>query len=241
MTKPWLCKPNRPAWMQRLARRLSTRKLRIAERVIRRANRDARIESHVADFLEPQVAKSVLNCDYLFLAADTMRARLLFNAIVHQYLIPGVQIGSKVSADTTTGHIESVHSIVRPVTPEDGCLLCNQLINSSKLQEEGQTAQERRAQRYVDDAEIASPSVITLNAIAASQAANDFMLYMTGLTEKDSNKGYMRFMPLTREVFIDATRKAQNCSECGNVGRTRLGRGDLGPRLPTFHEPHPEG
>ena len=40
-----------------------------------------------------------MDCDYLFLAADTMRARLLFNAIVHQYLVPGVQVGAKVHED----------------------------------------------------------------------------------------------------------------------------------------------
>lgn len=39
-------------------------------------------------------------CDYLFLAADSMRARLVFNALVHQYLIPGVQLGSKIRTGT---------------------------------------------------------------------------------------------------------------------------------------------
>jgi hypothetical protein len=46
-----------------------------------------------------KAAKKLLDRDYLFLAAGTMRARLLIDAIVHQYLIPAVQIGSKVSRD----------------------------------------------------------------------------------------------------------------------------------------------
>ena len=41
----------------------------------------------LGNFLEAEVAAKFTNRDYLFLAADTMRARLLFNAIVHQYLI----------------------------------------------------------------------------------------------------------------------------------------------------------
>lgn len=233
----WFFKSGWPRWVQKLAQRLSARKLRIAKRVIHRANAKARIELLAEDLLEPHVAARLLDCDYVFLAADTMRARLLFNAIVHQYLIPGVQMGSKVTADESTGEIVGVHSIARPVTPECGCLLCNGLINPAKLQEEGQTARERRAQRYVDDANITAPSVITLNALAASQAANDFMLYMTGLTQPNASTGYMRFMPLTREVFVDAPRRSPDCSECGNGPRSRLARGDLGSRLPTFHRP----
>lgn len=230
----WLAEPARPDWMRRLARCFSARKLRIARRLIRRANPRATVECFACDFLEPRVASAVLDCDYQFLAADSMRARLLFNAIVHQYLIPGVQVGSKVSADKANGQIDAIHAICRPVSPECGCLMCNGLINAAKLQEEGQTARERRAQRYVDDDEIAAPSVITLNALGAAQAANDFMLYITGLTRGTARNGYQRFMPLTREAFIDAPRKAADCRECGASRGSRLARGDLGPRLPIY-------
>jgi hypothetical protein len=233
----WFTGPGWPRWVRRLAERLSAKKVRIANRVIRRANPTARIEAIAKDVLEPSAAARLLDCDYIFLAADSMRARLLFNAIVHQYLIPGVQIGSKVSADKATGDIASIHSIARPVTSESGCLLCNQLINQAKLQEEGQTAAERRAQKYVDDPDVAAPSVITLNVTAASQAVNDFMLYMTGLTRSNARVGYTRFMPLTREVFLDIPRQSRECSECSAKGRSRLGRGDLGPRLPTYYSP----
>ena len=234
----WLRHPSRPAWLHHWGERLSTHKVRIAQRVIRRANPKARVEIFTQDFLEPEVTRSVLGADYLFLAADSMRARLLFNAIVHQYLIPGVQIGSRVSADAASGEITSMHAISRPVTPECGCLLCNQVINRAKLQEEGQHEAEIRAQRYIDDPEVAAPSVITLNARAASQAADDFLHYMTGLTAEDAHTGYLRFMPLTREVSIDEPRRESDCSECGE-GRSRLGRGDIGPRLPTYQRPPP--
>lgn len=225
-----------PKWLQHIAQRLCAKKVRIARRVIRRANSKARIESYATNFLEPATAAAVLDCDYLFLAADSMGARLLFNAIVHQYLIPGVQVGAKVSA-TEQGEISSIHTACRPVTPECGCLLCNGLINAAKLQEEGQTARERRAQRYVDDEEVAAPSVITLNADVASQAATDFMFYMTGLTDPNANRGYLRFAPMTREAFYEEPRKSPDCRECSGTPLSRLARGELGPRLPTFYRP----
>ena len=55
------------------------------------------------DVAKESVAKALTACDYLFLAADSMRARLVVNAIIHQYLIPGVQLGSKIRPDATGG------------------------------------------------------------------------------------------------------------------------------------------
>jgi lantibiotic modifying enzyme len=80
------------------------------------------------NILDPAAAAAVLDCDYIFLAADEMRARLLVNAMVHQYLIPGAQIGSKVSVDDA-GQLTDVFSVVRPLRPGLNCLWCNQLIN----------------------------------------------------------------------------------------------------------------
>jgi molybdopterin/thiamine biosynthesis adenylyltransferase len=231
----WFFDGRWPAWLQSIALRFCARKIRIAKRIIRRANAHARIEAYATDFLEPESAARTLDCDYLFLAADSMRARLLFNAIVHQYLIPGVQVGAKVSADESTGEITGIHTISRPINAECGCLLCNGLINAAKLQDEGQTARELREQRYVDDDTVAAPSVITLNATVASQAANDFLFYMTGLTDPTANAGYLRFSPQTREAFYEEPRRSSECGECSGVVRSRLARGDLGRRLPTFY------
>jgi hypothetical protein len=230
MRSPW------PKWVQDLAQKTATHKVAIAKRVIRAANRRACTEALPFDVLEPEVAAKLLNCDYLFLAADSMRARLLVNAIVHQYLIPAVQVGSKVVHEKETGEITGVHTIVRPMTPECGCLWCNQLISRAKLQEEGQTERERQAQRYVDDPTIAAPSVITLNAVGAAHAANDFLFYMTGLSEAEASTAFMRFMPRSRRVSLDKPRKSPDCTECGDGPNGRLGKGDAGKRLPTFHK-----
>ncbi|RWQ63236.1 MAG: hypothetical protein EOS85_35090 [Mesorhizobium sp.] len=220
--------------MRRFAASTATPKVKIASRVIRAANRSAIVEALQADVLQPHVAARLLDCDYLFLAADTM---LLINAIVHQYLIPGVQVGSKVVHNKDTGQLTGVHTIIRPITPECGCLWCNQLINRAKLQEEAQTERERNAQRYVDEQQVASPSVITLNAVGAAQAANEFLFYMTGLTNGDASTAYMRFDPRARHVSLDSPRRSFDCTECGNGSKGRLARGDLGKRLPMFHAP----
>ena len=225
--------PGLPSWLNKAALRWGTTKVTIAARVIRKANPSALIHAIHGDVLEPANALALLDCDYIFLAADTMRARLLFNQIVHQYLIPGVQVGSKVSTDTDTGEVTDVFSIVRPVSPEIGCLWCNQVINRAKLQEECQTEDERRAQRYVDEPDLIAPSVITLNAVGAAHAANDFLFYMTGLADPEAPLSYLRHMARTRISTALQPRRDPSCSECGHETKSRLARGD-GPHLHTL-------
>ncbi len=215
-----------PKWVHRLADQYSAFKVQIAERVIHQANPSAKVEAIVGNVQEAQNARALLGCDYIFLAADSMSARLLVNQIVHQYYIPSVQIGSKVSTDKVSGEVQSVFSVVRPVSPDAGCLWCNQAINPAKLQEEAQTEQERRAQRYIDEPEIVAPSVITLNAVGAAHAVNDFLFYMTGLREASGTSAYMRHMPTKRQTWWDQPRKDQGCPECSGSTRSRLGLGD---------------
>ena len=93
--------------------------MRMAARNIRRANRDARISVLARDFLDADIAARFTDCDFLFLAADTMGARLLFNAIVHQYGIPGIQVGAKIPV-AEDGEVGNVFCVSRMVTPEQG-------------------------------------------------------------------------------------------------------------------------
>ena len=224
-------KDRRVSWIQRLGQRIATPKVRIARRVGRKANPACRIDAIQGDITDPIVARRFTDCDYLFLAADGMQSRLVFNAMVHQYLIPGVQMGAKIVPDRATGEILDVFSVARPVTPDRGCLWCNQLISPAGLQREAATAGERRAQRYVDEPDVVAPSVITLNATAASQATNDFLFAFTGLTRRQSSLAYVRFKPRDRAIALDEPRAEESCLECGLRMDSRRAVGD-GRSLP---------
>jgi hypothetical protein len=160
-----------------------------------------------------------------------MQARLLFNAITHQFLVPGAQLGSKVSLSSTTGEVLDVHSVVRPVTPDEGCLWCNELISPQRLAEESLSESDRAAQRYVDDPDVAAPSVITLNAVAAANAATDFLFVFTGLVEPGAAGDYLRSRPMRRDVRLDRPRRDPSCPECGREPGSRFAHGD-GAALP---------
>lgn len=223
-----LTSTGRPAWVRKIGDRLSTKKVALSARVAKRANPSITLEPIYGDFLRPEVATRLFDCDFLFLAADPMPARLLFNAIVQQYAIPGVQIGAKVRVNEESGAVIDVYTAARPVSPDSGCLSCNGLIPADKLQEQAIQPEERRRQRYVNDTDVDAPSVITLNATAACVAANDFLFTVTGLTLDSASMDYVCFRPRERDIRFDEPRRSAECLDCG----FRRARGDLGPRLP---------
>jgi hypothetical protein len=227
----WFADQRWPARLRAWGKRHARPKVDVARRLARDADPDVHVEAIFGDVLESANAARFTDVDYLFLAADTMQARLLFNSIVHQFLVPGVQLGSKVSLSATTGQVLDVHSVVRPVTPDEGCLWCNELISPQRLAEEALSERERAAQRYVDDPEVAAPSVITLNAIAAANAATDFLFAVTGLVEPDAAGDYLRSRPRVRDVRWDRPRRDPDCPESGLHSGSRFARGD-GASLP---------
>lgn len=228
----WLADEGKPGWLRGLAMRQAARKVTIAARLARSANQKGRVEAIPGDIVDETVARRFTDCDYLFLAADSMQARLVFNALVHQFLIPGMQLGTKVPVDPDSGAVGDVFTVTRPVAPEAGCLWCNGLISASGLQDEAMSDEERRAQRYVDEPEVIAPSVITLNAIAAALGTTDFLFGVTGLLSPDAAHEYLRVLPRHGDVHFDIPRKDADCIECGAGTASRRGRGDAWP-LPT--------
>jgi hypothetical protein len=216
-------------WIQRIGEKIARTKVSVAKRVARQANPRIEYRPVVGDITDQQVANQLRDADFMFLCADSMQSRLVFNALVHQYLIPGVQIGSKVSIDTKSGRIGNVFSVARFILPEQrgGCLLCNGLISADMLQEEALSNEERRQQKYVEDDLIAAPSVITLNAVGAAQATNQFLFHFLGLFDHDHvRRGYSMYYARENVWRQAETRSDDSCLHCGVSTSSVYGRGD---------------
>ncbi len=97
--RSWFVADSRPSSFKRLGERLARFKTSIAAKVARNANPRIVIDQIRDDIAIDAVAKRFIDCDFLFLAADSQRSRLVFNALVHQYLIPGAQVGAKVQVN----------------------------------------------------------------------------------------------------------------------------------------------
>ena len=207
----------------RLLRRKPAYKVNIAERVARDANPDIRYEAIVGNVTEPAVAERLIDCDAIFLAADTMQARLVVNAICHQYLIPTWQVGAKVISDPE-GNILDVFSVVRHLVPGQSCLWCSELIDPTRLAEEATSPQQRDAQRYVDN--VRAPSVITLNAVACAHAVDHYLFSTLALLEMPEEVHWLTYRATpTYEPYltVEPPRQGTTCTECqGRLGAGRL-------------------
>ena len=172
------------------------------------------------DVARASVARLLRDCDFVFLAADSMRARLVVNALAHQYFLPVAQLGAKVRPGPD-GSLEDAMSAVRLVTPGHACLWCNQLIDPNRLALEAKTEEERRAQAY--GVEEPNPSVISLNAVSAAHAVNDFLFYFLGLTREPAPP-FQHFHFVQSVVRRVLPRRDPECRECSRSGR--FGKGD---------------
>jgi hypothetical protein len=201
-----------------------TLKVRIAERVAQQASAHVRVTTITGDAARVGIARQLLDSDYLFLAADSMRARLVFNAIAHQYFIPGVQMGTKITIDADSRELLAAHSSVRHIVPGAACLVCNQLVDFHRIADEWKTERERAEQRY--GTSIADPSVITMNAVAAAHAVNDFLMYYVGLAQPADRTQFRRFDHLRTAVKDELPRRSADCTECSTSTDSRFGMGD---------------
>lgn len=224
------------AWLQSsplkllrsLGRLTSTYKVDIGRRVARTAMPRMRYDGIVGNIVDIDTAMKLVDCDFIFLAADSMQSRLVFNALVHQYLIPGVQVGVKIPVDQATGEIGEIVANTRFVLPHPlgGCLKCHELISSDMLQDESYSDDDRRRQRYVDSDDVVAPSVITMNAVSSAPAVNDFMLMFTGLLNDEVRLRHRKNYPRRRVVkYTDGVEKSA-CTHCGFEHRSIRGRGD---------------
>jgi molybdopterin/thiamine biosynthesis adenylyltransferase len=220
-------------WFQSIGHQLAAYKVHVARRVARQANRHVRYTPIVRDITSMDAAHAIKDADFIFLCADSAQARLVFNALVHQYLIPGFQVGAKVPVNKSDGTVGDVFVASRPVFPypSGGCLDCNQLIPSSQLQDEAISPEERRQKGYVDDPSVHAPSVITLNALACAQAANDFLFGYLGLFHDNRDERYLLEFCRERRWRPGDRAHLPNCLHCALTRQSIYARGD-GVTLP---------
>jgi len=206
-------------------------KVEIARRVALSATPTPDVEVVAGDVADDAVARSLRTCDYVFLAADSMRARLVFNALVHQYLIPGVQLGAKV--DTPRGEALRAWSAIRAVRPGKGCLWCNGLIDPTQLALESKSDEERKTQNY--GTLEPNPSVITLNAVAAAHGVNEFLFDYLSIRTPRAELEYLHLASAGSDMPSRAQpRKDMACRECSAVAGSRFAMGDA-RQLPTIN------
>ena len=118
------------------------------------------------------------------------------------------------------GNLEDAMCAVRHIRPGTGCLWCNGLIDPTQLAIEAKSDSERKQQAY--GVQEPNPSVITLNAVAAAHAVNDFLFDFLGLRTGDVEAAYHHFHFHRGKAQRVMPRRSAECRECVH----RLAMGD---------------
>ncbi|MDR6395901.1 ThiF family adenylyltransferase [Herbaspirillum seropedicae] len=199
-------------------------KVDIAKRLILSVDPNAEIEALSVEISKDGAYRSLLSCDYVFLAADSAVARLTCNAVAHQYHIPMLQVGTKVVLKEDQPPI--VFGAVRKITPGHGCLWCNGLIDRKELAETGKSEEQLRSEQY--GVKVANPSVVTFNAEVAGRALNQFLLQFASEGAGEHDLGdYQMLNLLTGNRELIEARSASDCPFC--QAASRLGTADSIP------------
>lgn len=193
-------------------------KTQIAVRHAREMANHTRLQPIADDVSRQSVAQVLRDCDFIFLAADSMRARLVVNALAHQYLIPVIQTGTKIRQGKF-GDIDDAMCAVRHIRPGSGCLWCNGFVDPTQLAIEAKSDTERKEQAY--GVQEPNPSVITLNAVTAAHAVNDFLFDFLSLRKEEVEAAYHHFHFHQGRTQIVMPRKSLECREC--VQRLAMG------------------
>lgn len=189
-------------------------KVALGRRNARRANPQVEVKIMKLRVQDPEALQALSQCDWIFLAADGHAARHWVNAIVETYLIPATEVGVMVPVDDA-GDVSRIHTVYRRMTPGRGCFWCNNLIDATKLAVDMLPDTERKAAGYVED--VPAPSVITLNAAAAGQAATDFMLAVTDLHHEEVAGQHLEFVRTGQAASL-LPRRDVDCRWCGDAG-----------------------
>jgi hypothetical protein len=208
----------------------------VARRVAKQANPIIQYEAIHGDVRDQHVADRFRSCDAIFLAGDTFASRNVFNRLIHQFLIPGFNIGTKIEPDLRTGVVKAIRTHYRVVLPQigGGCLDCNGLIPEERLRREELSPEEIKAQAYFGEGlaeEVPEPSVITLNVLSAAQAVTDFMLMFTGLYPTGTEITSQRNEVLDRRLIRIGHIRRADCPTCSSLDGSSFAMGDE-ERLP---------
>jgi molybdopterin/thiamine biosynthesis adenylyltransferase len=69
---------------------LSRPKVQITRLVARETNPRIQFDAIQGNVVDLAIARQIADTDFLFLATDSIQSRLIFNELVHQYMIPDI-------------------------------------------------------------------------------------------------------------------------------------------------------
>ncbi|MDE2105185.1 MAG: ThiF family adenylyltransferase [Patescibacteria group bacterium] len=177
-----------------------------------------------------EAVNALANCDVVFGCMDSHDGRRTLNRLSNYYLLPYFDCGVGLQADGVGG-IDEICAACHYVQPGRSTLLDRGVIRQERADAEaiarGNPAEYQRlhAQKYLEGVEVENPSVVTVNALAASLVMNEFLARIHPFrSEANERMASIRFN--LGEMYLDLESEVS----AGSLPRS-LGKGDVEPLL----------
>lgn len=205
---------------------IGKKKVKIASNYLKKISKDIEVTAFPEKV--QQSKEEFKDCDVIFGCVDTEAARLTLNEISLKYFIPYIDTGTEIFMDDKK--MCDIGGQVRVVIPSvTGCLECMGGIDKEMAALESlddESLRIRDSAGYVRGTDITpTPSVITLNTIIASMAAQEFLNIAQGIEEPASAFNYLKYNAKSSDIERLVFEKSESCPLCGSGGI--LGSGDI--------------
>lgn len=200
-------------------------KVNVAARHVKAISLGAEVVALQGDVANDEVARALLDADFIFGCTDSMASRAVLNQLAYQFLIPCIDMG--VGIHVVDGDVRFIAGRVQMLSPGLACLVCTDKLDFEQVRREMMTETQRKADPYIQGEVVPQPAVISLNSTVSSAAVTMFLAAVTGVPSAARMLTYDGKLGTMRAAGMDPRAGCVACAEEGG-----LGRGDRWP-LPT--------
>lgn len=196
---------------------VGTLKVDVAAAHIWRINPDADLEVLAGDVVDDSVSRALVGVDFIFACTDSHASRAVVNQLAYQYLIPCIDMG--VGIHVKDDVIRFIAGRVQMLSAGLPCLICTDKLDYEQVRREMLTEEQRKADQYIQGADVKQPAVISLNSSMASAAVTMFLASVAGVPSAARMLSYDGKLGTMRAAAMDPRPGCVACSEKGGLGR----------------------
>ena len=191
-------------------------KCEIAARYVHQFSSGAEVREVRGDIVHASVARHLVDADVIFSCTDSHGSRSVIQQVAYQYLIPCIDIGSTIT--TTAGKVTGIFGRIQLVGPDQPCLWCSDLLSSEEVRRDMMNKFERKADPYIQGANVPAPSVISINGTVVSLAVTMLLGVVTSIPVRSRHLIYNAGISNLRSVRGNAKDDCFICSRSGSFG-----------------------
>ena len=192
-------------------------KVAVATRYLKGFSERVHVSPISDDVVRASVAAELKMTDVIFLCTDSHGSRSVVQQVAYQYLVPCIDMGSTISV--TSGEVTGIFGRIQLLGPDQPCLWCSGLLDSSEVRRDLMTDFERKSDPYIQGAQEPAPSVISLNATVVSLAVTMFLSTATHVPIAARHLIYNAMTSMLRPVRSAQRSDCFICSPSGVLAR----------------------